>query len=786
MRRLDFHYYLFGLALLYFSMLFSSCKATKFLDENEILLRKQKIVIHSKSKISEKRLFTSELSNQLKQKPNKKTLGLFYTRMWVYYKLQDSKGNSSFKRWLNRVVAQPPVLLDSTIAFQTRNALSGVLFNNGFYNGIVEFEIKPVNNKKADLIYNVFPENEFLVRKLLYTTKDSTIQPYISSLQGGTLMTKGKRLHSADYEVEALRIVRLLRNDGFANFNKSHISTLLIDTFATSIDVTLEILPPSLNTTHQKFTLNNIQVFQDYSTANQFDTPSTDTTINNVRIFSYAKRSPFRQSSIQKLIYFNKGDLYNQENIDFTNKRLSSLPCFKFIKLKTDIDSLEKDKININVFLTPSEKYSAGIEYDLNWETNSFLNQALVGTAISFNHKSKNIFKGGELMNIGLEAGVAINPNPTNSSFINTIDFKFSNEIRMPKFSGFFGFYKLLSRLPDLKHAILKRSMYEDMGKLATTSMLASYNYTRIINLYDIQALNASYAINFQRSNFKKYQINHLGISFLNTRLDPKFDSLISGNIFLQKSLAERQLFTGLLLRDFTFTYVSPPNRWSEEWYGRINAEISGAEVWLTNKLLNSVRKSDVNFSEKLRFAQFFRLELEGRYTKKYTKNLTFASRFFAGVLAPFGFTSQTPYVKQFFVGGPNSLRAWRIRELGPGTVEPDQSAITYYQTGNFKLEGNAELRFPIFWYLKGAVFLDAGNVWDINQSTYGDQGVLGWDFYKKIAIGSGIGFRADFDFFQIRFDAGLKLAEPGKWVFKPSAIKLSDFNPNIAIGYPF
>ena len=109
-----------------------------------------------------------------------------------------------------------------------------------------------------------------------------------------------------------------------------------------------------------------------------------------------------------------------------------------------------------------------------------------------------------------------------------------------------------------------------------------------------------------------------------------------------------------------------------------------------------------------------------------------------------------------------------------------------FYQTGNFKLEANAELRFPIFWYLKGAIFLDAGNVWDLDHSTYGQDGVLGWDFYKQVGVGSGIGFRADFNFFQIRFDAGIKLAEPGKWVFKPTNISLSDFNPNIAIGYPF
>lgn len=783
---LDKYIKYFGWIIIFGSLLFSSCKATKYLQENEILLRKQKIVMHQTKKIENQRILSSDLTAQLKQKPNRKTLGLFYTRMWVYFKLQNSKSNSSFNKWLSRVVAQQPTLVDSLIATQTRDAMAGVLFNNGFYDGVVEYDIKRNGNNKADITYNVFPESPFKVRNLKYRSTDTIIEAFLPSLISNSLIVKGKRLNSADYELEALRLVRFFKNNGFANFNKSHISSLLVDTFSTNIDITLEVLPPNQSNSHQKYKLNNIQIFLDYNTNNAGQIPQTDTTINGVRLLSYAEKSPFKQSAIQKLIYFNPGDVYNQDNIDFTNKRLSSLPCFKFIKIKTDIDSIHNDKININILLTPSDKYSAGIDYDLNWETNTFLNQALIGTAVSYNHKSKNILKGGEVMNLSLETGIAVNPNPQNNNFINTIDFKFSNEFRIPKFSGFLGLYTALTKIPSYKHALVKQSMLTDMQKLATTSMLTSYSYTRIINLYDIQALNVGYAINYQKSNFQKYQINHLGVSFLNTKLDPKFDSLISGNIFLQRSLAERQLFTGLLFRDFTYTYVKPPNRWAEDWFGRINVESSGAEIWLANTLVNAFNKTDVNFSQSLKFSQFFKFEAEGRYSKKYTKNFVLATRIFSGILVPFGFSSQTPYVKQFFVGGPNSLRAWRIRELGPGKIIPSSDISTFYQTGNFKLEANAELRFPIFWYLKGAIFLDAGNVWDLDHSTYGQDGVLGWDFYKQVGVGSGIGFRADFNFFQIRFDAGIKLAEPGKWVFKPTNISLSDFNPNIAIGYPF
>lgn len=775
-----------GWLILLVPVLFSSCKTTKYLQHNEILLRKQKIKIHPTEKIEGYRALSTEITNQLKQKTNRKLFGLFYTRMWLNHVLKDPPPKSGFRKWLYGTVSEPPVLLDSIKAEETRIAMEGVLFNNGFFDGIVEYNIKPTGKQKADISYNVFPESGFKIRNISFHTKDSVMLKYLPEINNTEKLIPGKRLNSADYELEAIRLVRFFRNNGFASFNKTHISNLLIDTIGTSTDITIEILPPNQSTHHQQYTINNITVFLDYTNANADEAPAMDTTINNVRLLSYTSPSSFKPAAIQKLIYINKAEIYNQDDIDFTNKRLSSLPCFKFIKIKTEIDTEHQDKLNVIVLLTPADKYSSGIDYDLNWETNTFLNQALIGTALSFNHKSKNIFKGGEVMNAAIEAGIAINPSLLNKNFINTLDLKISNEFKLPKFNGFFGLYRALTRLPGKAHPIIGNKMFEDMQKLGTSSMLASYSYSRIVNQYDIQALNLGYTINYQQSNLKKYQITHLGVSLLNTKLDPFFDSLISANTFLKRSLAERQLFTGILFRELSFTYVKPSARWGEDWFGQINTELSGLEVWAVNSTVNLLRKSDVNWSRSLKFAQYFKLESEGRYTKRYSKNLALATRLYSGIIIPFGFSSQTPYVKQFFSGGPNSLRAWRIRELGPGNAQPPENVLTYYQTGNFKLEANAELRFPIFWYLKGAIFLDAGNVWDFEKSTYGDQAVLKWNFYKQIALGTGVGIRADFDFFQIRFDAGLKLNDPGKWVFNPFKMRLSDFNPNIAIGYPF
>ncbi|HMG16728.1 MAG TPA: BamA/TamA family outer membrane protein, partial [Saprospiraceae bacterium] len=531
--------------------------------------------------------------------------------------------------------------------------------------------------------------------------------------------------------------------------------------------------------------INNINVYLDVNLTNAQDSIARDTLIDGIHIYSPTSKYIIDPDAIKKMIYFRPGDLYNQDNIDFTNKKLGSLSYFKFIKIRTDLVESEKKKINISLFLTPGKKQAFGLDYEIIYESNTALNQALIGAAINLSYKSKNIFNGGEIMNTELETGIAVNPSQTDR-FINTVDIKIGDEIKLPLFSNYLHLWNPLNRIKFGKHPLINPVFYDNMKKLATTSISTSYNFTRIIDLYSINALNLSYGITYQKSNFEKYQFNHLGISFLNTKLDPLFKELIKDNIFLLKSLTERQLFSGILFRDFTYTYYSVPNKWSEDWYGRINFELSGGEVWVVNNTLNLIRKTAVNFSEKLQFSQFARAEFEGRYNKKLTKSVSTAYRALVGIIQPFGYTTQAPFVKQFFVGGPNSLRAWRVRELGPGTYEHNDSINVFYQTGNFKIELNAELRFPLFWRLKGAVFLDVGNVWDLSTSSYGHDGLFTTEFFKQFGWGTGLGLRADFGFFVIRFDAGLKLAKPEKWVFDPSKLQLGDFNPNIAINYPF
>jgi outer membrane protein assembly factor BamA len=247
-------------------------------------------------------------------------------------------------------------------------------------------------------------------------------------------------------------------------------------------------------------------------------------------------------------------------------------------------------------------------------------------------------------------------------------------------------------------------------------------------------------------------------------------------------------------------------NGFGERWTYRFNTELSGLEVLAANRAWVAIVGSkgpekDVWKAGDLNFSEFIRFDQDAVYSRNFSKHVVGAVRIGAGVGFAFGDSPTLPYVKQFFVGGPSSIRAWRIRELGPGgflKIDPDtqkpDATQPYYQAGDFRFEFNGELRFPIFSYFKGAVFIDGGNIWTLRNDPGRPGSQLQWDSYKNIAIGTGFGIRGDFDYFVIRLDFGLPLRRPyqfpaGSSYWVPnlfSKMQPKDFNPNLAVAYPF
>jgi hypothetical protein len=376
-------------------------------------------------------------------------------------------------------------------------------------------------------------------------------------------------------------------------------------------------------------------------------------------------------------------------------------------------------------------------------------------------------------------------------------EFKFQNELSFPRFFDYFGLWKLGNRVHLGKKHLVPKNFYERMRSDGEARLSMNYNYLNVTDFYAYHLSNVSFGYRVRSHPEHQYSWDHVGLDILR----PKFDSLLAPGEFLKRSFGN-QLFTGLLLRSFNYTYATRPNRFGERWNYRFNSELSGLEVLAANSVwpLFSGQKEPVWRVGTLDFAKFLRLDQEAVYTRNFTQDVVGSIRIGAGLAVPFGDTRVVPFVKQFFVGGPSSLRAWRIRELGPGayvprdpdTDEPRPSNVQpFYPAADFRFEFGGELRFPLILWLKGAVFVDGGNIWTLqfDESRPGSQ--LRWDSYKNIAIGTGLGLRMDLDYFVLRIDFGVPLRRPyananGKGYWVRDFFTKMKFNPNLAVGYPF
>jgi hypothetical protein len=288
----------------------------------------------------------------------------------------------------------------------------------------------------------------------------------------------------------------------------------------------------------------------------------------------------------------------------------------------------------------------------------------------------------------------------------------------------------------------------------------------------------------------------------------PAYQEILDENKFLAESFGN-QLYTGFLFRNYLFE-VNSKVRAKAGYFKMLHSiELSGIEMYTINRIINVINNNDdekflnpnADPEDLVEFSQFAKGEIDIRYYKDLSRTTTLALKLNTGIASKYGpYTNQVPYPKQFFVGGALSNRAWQIRELGPGgyedTTEIDPN-LPFYQTGDFKIDFSAELRFKLFWYFHGVVFLDAANVWILQSDDTRPDADISNNWYKQFGIGYGYGIRLDLDFFILRLDLGYKLhnpypvlyddtKEPSRWLVNELKKFPSGAEPQIAVGLPF
>lgn len=756
-------------------LLISSCGVSKFIPEDETLFTGAEIITTADKEVKNNKKVEEELETLLRPEPNSKFLGM---RLGLYYHYKAQKKNPGFlSKWFNKKFGEEPVYLSEVNPQRVEELMLNRLDNRGFFYSKVASDIDSTE-KRASINYTIDLPKPYTLEKLELDKDSLPIYNEIQYALTDTEIKPGNRFDLQLMKFERERIDRRLKQQGYYNFNPDFLifeaDTNRYDN--KKFDLFLRLKKNIPEKSVLPYVIDSITVYPNYSI--EMDTkinPTESKSVNGIHFIQ--EEEYFKPEKLEPYILFEKGQKYNAETARLTSNRLSALGSYKFVNIRfneTDTTSVEGTRsLNADIFLSPLTKRSIRTELQAVTKSNGF-----AGPGIATTYSNRNLFKGGETLSV-------------------TANFAYETQLSGGKDSGLSsiaGGLKSVLTVPRLVPFSPKRFKYA----VPKTKMSLGADILRRSKLYTLTSFNTAFGYTWQSNRFVYHELNPISMVYVNlSNTTADFDAILDKNPFLNRSF-EQQFIAGL---NYTFTYneLVDENK-KRPFFFSTSLDMAGNTLSLFDGGKNTVLG--------LKYAQYAKVDVDFRYYLKWGKEQALVSRFYAGWGIPYGNSSTLPFVKQFFSGGPYSVRAFQIRSLGPGTFssDGDRTSSFFDQSGNLRLEGNLEYRFPIISYLKGALFVDAGNVWLTNEIEIPDdepaesrefneqllaQGKFGSDWTKELGIGVGLGIRVDIQSFVIRFD----LASPWRVPYLPeserSRVPFLDGGSdnlilNFAIGYPF
>ena len=762
---------------LFVAIIMSSCNISRFVPEGKYLVKKNNVVIEEeKTEISK-----SGLSNYISLKPYKTG---FQTNIptWIYYK-SEQRPNSKIWAWMNKKFGRTPVYYDVKEAKNSSTQMMRYLDNVGYFHSKVNHTVD-TTRKKVIVTYHVYPTRPYYINKFNYVINDSLIKRYIMRDSEKFKPKVGDIYNSFFLDDQREIITERMKNSGFFFFNRDDIYFEVDSNFRNhSMEITMKLKDNKLS--NRKYYIRDISIYPNFSVLRMGEKPTdslqltvevgTRRKMKNVWDFYYFGKPDVRPKTFRQSIHIIEGLPYQQASITSTYKSIGNLRLFRNINIEFDTVSGPQDSLNLldcRITMQQNDVHSFTVQAE---GTNS---EGDLGIKGSFSYSNKNIFRGAETFQLSLKAGLEAQQlvgteeiEENGKSVFNTTEFGVTASLHFPRFLSPF----------------TPRTFARDY--MPSTSISVGFN-SQIRYYYSRYISTASYSYDWKSNNrlgqtFSPLYLNSVKIANINPAFQAYLDTELS-----QRKKAQ---YTSHLLLGFRYslTYNTQKiNQSGSFFYLKADLETSGNLLSLLNNT-KLITKNEDGYYEifGIRYAQYVRGSFDFRQHIDLGRDNWFVTRQFIGIGIPYGNSQDLPFERSFYAGGANGLRGWLYRTVGPGGYVPGGKDIE--KIGDIQLELNAEYRFPIYNIFKGAVFVDAGNVWTYQPIETMPNAEFKFDnFYNQLAFDAGFGLRLDVSFLILRFDLAYALRNPypnssgSYWRFDNKL--RNNLKLQVGIGYPF
>jgi outer membrane protein insertion porin family len=748
--------------LLLLSIVLNACSNTKYLPNG------QKLYIGGKVKIDDPngdltkkdaKAVSQELQGLLRPRPNSSILGL-KVKLYIYNKTRTTK-KKGLRHYLNTKFGEPPVLISEVDVDKNSQVLQSRLQNEGYFQSQVSGDTVS-KGKTAQAIYTAQPGPTYTIRKIIFPAEKDDLDTAITGTAKQTLLIVGNDYNLDVIKNERVRIDAHLKEEGFYYFAPEDLIMRVDSTVANhQVDIYIKVKDATPDQARRIYKINNIYVYPHYTlrdTSLKLDSAVKYSWYNVIDPQNTVKPFVFKNS-----VLLQPGEVYSRSDHNKSLNRFINLGPFKFVKNRFEDVSVDSSKLNVFYFLTQYPKKS--LQLDVLERTNS---ANYTGTQVNLNWRNRNTFKGAEALTITLSESRDIQFSGQNNGY-NVYQSGIQGTLSWPRFISPFDFKT-------------------DNAFIPRTNLTLGYTLVNRVKLYSLNSYSGSFGYEWRQNVHVTHDLNLINV----TRVDVANvtqqykDSIMHTRNPTLAHVIDQQFTFG---PSYGYTYTNTAEAYkTNTFYHNSKISLSGNIYGILTGA--DTLKGKVSKLFGVPFNQFVKIENEFHFYHKTGPNNSFASRIIVSLGLPYGNSTQLPYSQQFFIGGTNSLRGFRARSIGPGSYAPGQeitsaSGFLPDESGDIKIEANIEYRPKLFSIVYGALFVDAGNIWDLKPHAGLPGAAFGKNFLNQIAADAGFGLRFDVTVLVLRTDLGFPIRQPFP---AGQPFKFDKKNPvfNLAIGYPF